>query len=73
LTISHFDKIQKLGETAHLNTAFKHFCLFIFEFDLVKRDELEPMKSVILDLLGNDYAYVFDKTKKKKKEKKDDG
>jgi MOB kinase activator 1 len=53
---SHFAKIQALGEEAHLNTCFKHFVLFVFEFDLIDKKELAPMKEVILNLLGPRYA-----------------
>lgn len=52
---SHFSKIQALGEEAHLNTAFKHFCLFVFEFDLIDKKELAPMRDTILSLLGPKY------------------
>ncbi|KAF0980312.1 hypothetical protein FDP41_013526 [Naegleria fowleri] len=50
---SHFEEVKKLGEEAHLNTAFKHFCLFVFEFDLVTKKEAEPMVDIILSLLPN--------------------
>eukprot|EP00762_Andalucia_godoyi_P005524 ANDGO_00599.mRNA.1 MOB kinase activator-like 1 homolog B len=53
---SHFQRIQALGEEAHLNTCFKHFVLFVFEFDLIEKKELAPMKEVIINLLGDRYA-----------------
>lgn len=64
---SHLDQIKKLGEEAHLNTAFKHKLLFIFEFDLVKTKELLPLKSIIISLLGSAYEEKFEKRSKKSK------
>jgi len=40
---SHAQEIVDLGVEAHLNTAFKHFYLFISEFDLVEPKEMAPM------------------------------
>jgi len=60
----HFAQVEKLGEAAHVNTAFKHFILFVFEFELVSKKELEPMKNVIVDLLGPEYEEKFSKKKK---------
>jgi MOB kinase activator 1 len=40
----HVKEIQELGVEAHLNTAFKHFYLFIREFDLVDPKEMEPLQ-----------------------------
>jgi len=41
---SHAQEIVELGVEAHLNTAFKHFYLFIREFDLVEMKEMEPLR-----------------------------
>ena len=41
---SHAQEIVDLGVEAHLNTAFKHFYLFIREFDLVDPKEMAPMQ-----------------------------
>jgi len=41
---SHAKEIVELGEEAHLNTSFKHFYLFIHEFDLVAVKEMEPLQ-----------------------------
>jgi hypothetical protein len=32
---------------AHLNTAFKHFYLFVKEFDLVDKKEMAPLHHII--------------------------
>eukprot|EP00168_Porphyra_purpurea_P020950 TRINITY_DN9050_c0_g1_i1.p2 TRINITY_DN9050_c0_g1~~TRINITY_DN9050_c0_g1_i1.p2 ORF type:complete len:211 (-),score=60.56 TRINITY_DN9050_c0_g1_i1:145-777(-) len=42
---NHFQKIVSLGEEAHLNTCFKHFYLFINEFNLVDKRETAPSRS----------------------------
>jgi MOB kinase activator 1 len=47
---SHFHKIVSLGEEAHLNTCFKHFYLFINEFGLVEKKEMEPLQELIDNL-----------------------
>jgi len=44
---SHFDKIDKIGAKAHLNTCFKHFVFFILEFKLVDDKDLAPLKNFI--------------------------
>jgi MOB kinase activator 1 len=41
---SHFPIYEKLGAVAHLNTCFKHFMYFCFEFDLVPENELKALK-----------------------------
>ncbi len=40
----HFEKIQELDATAHLNTCFKHFVYFSFEFELLEEQETQVMK-----------------------------
>jgi hypothetical protein len=40
-------QLRDLGVEAHLNTAFKHFYLFIREFDLVQMKDMEPLKEAI--------------------------
>jgi MOB kinase activator 1 len=44
---SHAQEIVDLGVEAHLNTAFKHFYLFIREFDLVEQKEMAPLEHTI--------------------------
>merc|ERR1712232_215926 len=50
---SHFSKIVSLGEEAHLNTCFKHFYLFITEFELVDKREIAPLQDLIDNLQVN--------------------
>jgi len=45
---SHFDKIRSIGANAHLNTCFKHFVYFILEFQLVNKEELAPLRKLIV-------------------------
>jgi len=42
-----FSTIEALDAAAHLNTCFKHFAYFIFEFDLVDEAELKALKGPI--------------------------
>jgi len=51
---SHFQKIVGLGAEAHLNTCFKHFIYFVYEFKLIDVKELEPLKDLIDSLMGKD-------------------
>jgi MOB kinase activator 1 len=47
---SHAQEIIDLGVEAHLNTAFKHFYLFIREFDLVEPKEMAPLEHTIEEI-----------------------
>lgn len=44
---SHFNEIVALEQEAHLNTSFKHFVLFVQEFDLIDRKDLAPLAQLI--------------------------
>lgn len=44
---NHFDTVLKLEEEAHLNTSFKHFTFFIYEFNMIDKRELAPMQELI--------------------------
>jgi len=41
--IHHFDRITSLGAEAHVNTCYKHFIYFVTEFNLLKKEEIEPL------------------------------
>ncbi|KAF9167515.1 MOB kinase activator 1B [Actinomortierella ambigua] len=49
---AHFDVVVALGEEAHLNTSFKHFILFVKEFNLIDPKELAPLADLIDSLLA---------------------
>ncbi|KAG0048066.1 MOB kinase activator 1B [Gryganskiella cystojenkinii] len=49
---SHFTVIVSLGEEAHLNTSFKHFVLFVKEFNLIDAKELAPLSDLIESLVS---------------------
>jgi len=49
---SHAQEIVELGVEAHLNTAFKHFYLFIREFNLVDEKEMAPLQHLTENILG---------------------
>lgn len=44
---NHFDKIVHLSLEAHWNSFFAHFISFIKEFNLIDRNELEPLLPLI--------------------------
>ncbi|OAY76754.1 MOB kinase activator-like 1A [Ananas comosus] len=48
---SHFQKIVSLKEEAHLNTCFKHFTLFTWEFRLIDKAELAPLNDLIESII----------------------
>ncbi|XP_057506791.1 MOB kinase activator-like 1A [Actinidia eriantha] len=48
---SHFHKIVSLKEEAHLNTCFKHFVLFTWEFRLIDKGELAPLYEIVESIL----------------------
>ncbi|XP_024182622.1 MOB kinase activator-like 1A isoform X2 [Rosa chinensis] len=48
---SHFQKIVSLKEEAHLNTCFKHFVLFTWEFRLIDKGELAPLQDLVESIL----------------------
>eukprot|EP00013_Stygamoeba_regulata_P027077 CAMPEP_0177663642 /NCGR_PEP_ID=MMETSP0447-20121125/20031_1 /TAXON_ID=0 /ORGANISM="Stygamoeba regulata, Strain BSH-02190019" /LENGTH=127 /DNA_ID=CAMNT_0019169485 /DNA_START=361 /DNA_END=744 /DNA_ORIENTATION=+ len=43
----HFDQLLAMESVAHLNTCFKHFMMFVREFDLVEKKEQEPLRELI--------------------------
>jgi len=51
---NHFDQICALGIEAHLNTSYRHFFLFIHEFDLVDKKELSPLDELNDAILAED-------------------
>lgn len=44
---SHYVQIQNLELEAHFNTCFKHFILFVEEFEMIEDKELAPLEDVI--------------------------
>jgi len=51
----HFDKMSELGAEPHLNTCFKHYMYFVYEFDLIPRkEELAPLQELIDRLMERD-------------------
>lgn len=54
----HFSKLEQLGAVSHLNTSFKHFIYFIWEYDLVQANELDALHDIIAELRSR-YAHNF--------------
>jgi MOB kinase activator 1 len=46
----YFSKLERMGAVPHLNTAFKHFMYFVWEFGLVVPAELEASKDVVAEV-----------------------
>jgi Mob1/phocein family len=39
--------LEELGALSHLNTSFKHFVIFCWEFDLLKSCEEDALRELI--------------------------
>lgn len=46
----HFERIEQLKSIEHLNTSFKHFILFVQEFNLIDSKQLIPLEDFIQKL-----------------------
>jgi MOB kinase activator 1 len=46
----HFSAIEAVDAVGHLNTVFKHFVFFCFEFDLVEEKELKALQGPVTRL-----------------------
>jgi MOB kinase activator 1 len=44
---SHFKAMMDDEADAHLNHSFKHFVYFVMEFELMQKEDLEPMKDLV--------------------------
>jgi MOB kinase activator 1 len=51
---SHSEKIRSIGANAHLNTCFKHFIYFVFEFKLMDKEDLAPLDKLIAKMREKD-------------------
>jgi len=45
---SHYEAFQAKGVAAHLNSCFKFFIFFALQFDLLSKQEMAPLKKLIL-------------------------
>lgn len=52
--VLHFTHIQEMGAEPHLNTCFRHFILFVREFDLIQPEELAPLDQLIQKIYERD-------------------
>ncbi len=46
----HFSKLERIGAVSHLNTSFKHFLYFIWEYDIVANAELEALNDIVQEI-----------------------
>ena len=44
---NHLQQVHDLDVEAHVNSAFKHFYLFIKEFSLVDKPDMAPLQHII--------------------------
>lgn len=47
---NHYSKIDAQGAASHLNTSFKHFLFFLWEYDLVKEAELDALHDIVEEI-----------------------
>lgn len=47
---NHFSKLEGAGASSHLNTSFKHFMFFVWEYDLIQPAELEALNDIVNEL-----------------------
>lgn len=47
---SYFQNIVSVGAVPHLNTSFKHFMFFVWEFDLVNDQEFRAVPDLVSEL-----------------------
>jgi len=47
----HFTRVEQLKAIEHLNTSFKHFMLFVQEFNLIDQKQLEPLSELVKELI----------------------
>lgn len=52
--VLHFTSMQEMGAEPHLNTCFRHFILFVREFDLIEAAELAPLKELCEKIYSRD-------------------
>ena len=50
----HFGLVEKLEAAAHLNTCFKHFMFFVFQFQLIDEKETKALKGPV-DRMMSDF------------------
>jgi MOB kinase activator 1 len=44
---TYYMDVESVGAVPHLNTSFKHFMYFVFEFDLVKEQEFGALTEIV--------------------------
>lgn len=54
----HYAALEGIGAVSHLNTSFKHFIFFIWEYDLVSEAEQEALADIIREIKVR-YASAF--------------
>jgi len=66
---SHYQDFKSKGVSAHLNTCFKFFVLFALEFDLLTKQEMQPLKKLIIKFAPKAFEGEEETTSSKPREK----
>lgn len=61
--IHHFDRLQNIGAEPHVNTCYKHFMYFVTEFNLVRKEEFEPLLHMSIRLCPDLIDRIYVKSK----------
>jgi len=54
--LDHIDDFAQMEAEAHLNCCFKQFLFFVQEFDLVSRDDMKPLETLIAKFETSDFS-----------------
>jgi hypothetical protein len=46
----HYLQLEQSGAVSHLNTSFKHFLFFVWEYDMVPEAEQDALKEIIQEI-----------------------
>ena len=46
----HYSQLEESGAVSHLNTSFKHFVFFVWEYDLVPESEQEALHDILEEI-----------------------
>jgi len=68
---SHYNEFKSKGVSAHLNTCFKFFVLFALEFDLLTKQEMQPLKKLIIKFAPKAFEGEEDTSSKPREKEKE--
>jgi MOB kinase activator 1 len=59
LMIVHWKDIKDFKFEGEIHSSFKHFMYFAFEFDLIGKKEVAPLKDWVLNNIPSKYEHLF--------------